>query len=109
MINKLVFFYGLPLLILAAVLFSLPSLTAAESQTENRSVLHLAAVGPAVYGKSSSDEKAGKSETSHVINIPLGQDLNAFVDFSHTALDHDAQEKTSHDFRTLFGFHITLK
>ncbi len=109
MINKLAFFYGLPILILSAFFLSLPSFTAAESQTADRSVLHIAAVGPAVYGKSSSDEKSGKSETSHVINVPLARDLKAFVDFSHTALDHDAQEKTSHDFRTLFGFHITLK
>lgn len=109
MINKLAFFYGLPLLILAALFFSRPSFAAAESQSEDRSVLHLAAVGPAVYGKSSANEKDGKSKTLHTISIPLGRDLNAFVDLSHTALDHDAQEKTSRDFRTLFGFHITLK
>lgn len=105
--------YSLPLLILAAFFFSLPSLAVAEAQTKDQdtsiSLLHLAAVGPIVYGKSSFDEKTEKSETSHAISVPLGRNLDAFVDFSHTTLDHTAQEKNSPDFRTLFGFHITLR
>ena len=113
LIKKLAFLYGIPLLMLAVFFFSLPSLAVAEPQTGDQNIstpfLHLAAVGPAVYGKRSADEKGSGSDASHAINIPIGQDLNAFVDFSHTAPDHVAQKNTSPDFRTLFGFHITLK
>jgi len=113
LIKKLAFLYVLPFVILTAFIFSLPSPAIAEPRTADRntsaSFFHVASTGLVVYGKGSTGEKTVGGDASHAVSIPLNHDLNAFVDFARPVLQDNTRGSSVSDFRTLFGFHITLK
>ena len=61
-----------------------------------------------MYGNDRGNEINSRNSTGHMVDIPVNEDLNAFVDFRPSAIQDTPKKQDSPDFRTVFGFHITL-
>lgn len=113
MVKKHFLSSSLALLMYAVICVSSPSGAAAASQQDDQhetaSFLQLTATGPSTYGKHAVNEKAGEHDASHTVSIPVNSSLNAYFDFSQSNIQEITKKKNTMDFRTVFGFRITLK
>jgi hypothetical protein len=99
------------LLISSLVFVSTPSgaVAASLSDDQNSTVPFpkIKAVGLEAYGKDQRPEKSSEVATGHLVDVPVDEDLNAYLAFRPAAAP-DAPRKNSAAFRTFFGFHLTL-
>lgn len=103
----------LAFLIFSIICISFPANSAAASLQDDRnetpSFLQLTATGPEVYGNHAEIEKSGGTDVSHSFSIPVNGDLNAFFGLTPTNIQEIAKKDNAMDFRSVFGFRITLR
>ena len=112
-VKKHFFSLSLAFLICSIICISFPSETFAASpqdgQDEAASFVQLKATGPVAYGQHIAAEKGGEHDVTHMVSIPVNSGLNAFFDFAKTNTQEITKKNQNMDFRTVFGFHITLQ
>jgi len=99
-------------LISSIIFISFSSYAVAESPQDDRneavSFLKITPTGIETYGNHTHIEKSAEHDISHTISVPVNRDLNAFFDFSKPNQEITKKSNTM-EFRTVIGFHITLK
>ena len=99
-------------LISSIIIISFSSYALAESPQDDQNVvasfLKMTPTGIETYGNHAKIEKSAEYDVSHLVNVPVSRDFNAFFDLSKS--DQEVTKKTNGmDFRPVVGFHIVFK